>query len=109
MGAELVDQGSSIDWPGQLSYAAAAAGWRSGRTGEQDADGGQVRQDLVLADVGVAGACGVRAGSAGMAVAAPVGGTSPAGPRRESPGGCTMRRRPAGETPTAPDLNRQRA
>jgi hypothetical protein len=39
MGAELVDQGCGIGWPGQLSCAVAPAAWCSGRP-EQDADSG---------------------------------------------------------------------
>lgn len=40
---------------------------------EQDGQGGQVGHDLVLADVQVLRSAGVRAGGAGVAVAAPVG------------------------------------
>ena len=74
VGAELVDQGCCAVRAGQLRRAAVRPGGFAGGAGEQDGDGGQVREDLVLSHVGVRGASGFWAGSAGVAVAAPVGG-----------------------------------
>ena len=52
--------------------------------GEEDGERGQVREDLVFADVGVLRPVRVRASDAGVAVAAPVGGPA-IGPRRFQP------------------------
>src|SRR4029077_7242958 len=73
-GAELVDQGCCADRAAQLRQAAVPAGGFPGRTAEQDGDGGQVRQDLVLPHVGVLRPRGIGDSGAGVAVAAPVGG-----------------------------------
>jgi hypothetical protein len=68
--AELVDQGCCIGLAGYLSEAAVPAAGFPGRAGEQDGKGGQVRQDLVLAHVGVPGLSWFWAGGASVAVAA---------------------------------------
>lgn len=56
--AKLVDQGCCIVRAGQLRQAAVPASRSPGRACEQDGEGGQVRQDLVLADIGVLGRAG---------------------------------------------------
>ena len=53
IGAQLVDERCRVGGAGQLCPAAASSGGCPGRRGEQDGEGGQVRQDLVLADVSV--------------------------------------------------------
>src|SRR5690242_11809472 len=67
---QLVDQARCLTGSGDLH---GAAGWRLIAL-DEDGQRGQVRQDLVLPDVGVLGPAGSRAGRAGVAVAAPVGG-----------------------------------
>src|SRR6185437_106833 len=79
-GAELVDQGCGTVRAGQLRQAAVCPVRFPGGDGEQDGDGGQVREDLVLPHVGVRGSSRFWAGSAGVAVAAPVSGLA-IGPR----------------------------
>jgi hypothetical protein len=74
VGAQLVDQRGRAGGAGQLSGSAARPAGFAGITGEQDGDSGQVREDLVLADIAVLRPAGIRAGGAGVAVAAPVGG-----------------------------------
>jgi len=54
-GAELVDQGCCIGRAGHLGRTAIPAARIASRGGEEDADSGQVREDLILADVSVAG------------------------------------------------------
>src|SRR6266704_556742 len=70
-GPQLVDQASGLGGGGELPGAVAV---RLAAAGEKDGDSGQVGQDLVLAHVGVLGPTRFRAGGAGVAVAAPVGG-----------------------------------
>ena len=53
IGAQLVDQSGRIIRSGQMRCTAAAAARCAGIADEQDADGGQVQQDLVLADIGI--------------------------------------------------------
>ena len=67
---ELVDQGRRLSRSRDLR---GAAGWR-GVAVQEDGHGGQARQDLILADVGVLRPSWLWAGSAGVAVSAPVGG-----------------------------------
>ena len=50
---ELVDERCRVGRPGQLRPDAAPAGGLPGGADQQDGQGGQVRQDLVLADIGV--------------------------------------------------------
>ena len=69
---------------GPVTWARPRFRGRAPAGGEQDGEGGQVGQDLVLAHVRVLRPAGVRAGGAGVAVAAPVGGPS-VGPRRFKP------------------------
>jgi hypothetical protein len=76
---QLVNQVRGAVRAGQPGQAPAAR-VRFAAAGEEDGQGGQVRQDLVLADVGVLGPGGIRDGGAGLAVPAPVGGL-PVGPR----------------------------
>jgi hypothetical protein len=52
-GVELVDQGCGIIRAGQLCQAAVCPVRFTGGAGEQDGEGGQVREDLVLPHVGV--------------------------------------------------------
>ena len=74
LSTQLVDQPGCVVRSGQLGCTAAPAARFPCRAGEQDADRGQVRQDLVFADVGVPRSARAWAGGAGVAVAAPVGG-----------------------------------
>ena len=53
IGAQLVDQHRRTGRAGHRSNAVAPRSRCPGGPGEQDAEGGQVRQDLVLADVSV--------------------------------------------------------
>ena len=73
-GAQLVDQVCRNRRSGHLGRTAVPAAGFPGRVGEQDADSGQVRKDLVLAQVGVPGPSWFWADGSGVAVAAPVGG-----------------------------------
>jgi len=74
IGAQPVDQHGPVRGAGHLSGSAAVRSGYPGRRGEQDGEGGQVRQDLVLADIGVLRPRGIGDGRAGVPVAAPVGG-----------------------------------
>ena len=74
VGAQPVDQRGRTGGAGQLSGSAARPAGFPGITCEQDGDSGQVREDLVLADISVLRPVRIRAGGAGVAVAAPVGG-----------------------------------
>jgi hypothetical protein len=74
--AQLVDQACCLAWGGDLQGAVMQ---RLIVAAEEDGQGGQMRQDLVLTDIGVLRPTWFRTGGAGVAVAAPVGG--PAGPR----------------------------
>jgi hypothetical protein len=67
-GPQLVDQACCLTWAGDLGGAAG----RRLIAAEVDGDGGQVREDLVLANVGVLRPRGIGACGAGVAVAAPV-------------------------------------
>src|SRR5580658_9885900 len=78
--AELVDQVCCTVRAGHLAGTGVRAAQFADAAGEQDGDGGQVRQDLVLAHVGVRWSSRFWAGGAGVAVAAPVGGLA-VGPR----------------------------
>lgn len=75
--AQLVDQvsgvsrGSDVDCAGIVHRALV---------GEEDGQGGQVRQDLVFTDVSVLHSAGTWSGGDGVAVAASVGGLA-VGPR----------------------------
>ena len=80
VGAQLVDQHGRTSGAGHLGNGAAPRSGFPGRAGEQDGKGGQVREDLVFADVGVRGPSRFLACGAGVAVAAPVGGLA-VGPR----------------------------
>ena len=62
---QLIDQPGRIFRSGQLRCAAAAGPWCPGSAGEQDTDRGQVRQDLVLADVAISRPSGLWPGGAG--------------------------------------------
>ena len=84
IGAQPVDQHGPVRRAGHLSGSAALRSGYPGRRGEQDGDSGQVRQDLVLADIGVLRPRGIGDGRAGVPVAAPVGGPA-IGPRRFQP------------------------
>ncbi len=70
VGAQLVDQRSRAVRAGQLRQAAVSAVGLPGEAGQQDGEGGQVREDLVLADIGVLRPGGIGDGGAGVAVAA---------------------------------------
>jgi hypothetical protein len=70
-GPQLVDQACCLAWGDDLQGAVRQ---RLIVAVEADAQGGQVRQDLVLTDIGVLRPAWFRAGGAGVAVAAPVGG-----------------------------------
>src|ERR1035441_8791156 len=69
--SHLVDQIRSLSGDRDLHRS---GGFRGVVVGEEYGQGREMRQDLVLADVGVLGSAGVRADGAGVAVAAPVGG-----------------------------------
>ena len=74
---QLVDQACCLTWGGDLHGAGRQ---RLTVAAEEDGQGGQVRQDLVLTDISVLRPAWFRAGGAGVAVAAPVGGLA-VGPR----------------------------
>ena len=84
IGAQPVDQHGPVRRAGHLSGSAALRSGYPGRRGRQDGDSGQVRRDLVLADIGVLRPRGIGDGRAGVPVAAPVGGPA-IGPRRFQP------------------------
>ena len=69
-GPQLVDQVCGLARRGDLSGAVVF--WRAVAR-QEDGQGGQVGQDLVLADMGVLRPAWVRVSGAGVAVAAPVG------------------------------------
>jgi hypothetical protein len=71
--AELVDQGCRVGGTGHLARAAFPAAQFADVAGEQDADSGQVRQDLVLAHVRVLRPARIWAGGARVTVTAAVG------------------------------------
>jgi hypothetical protein len=74
VGARPAGQHGAVRRAGHLSGSAAVRSGYPGRRGEQDGDSGQVRQDLILADIGVLRPRGIGDGRAGVPVAAPAGG-----------------------------------
>jgi hypothetical protein len=55
IGAQLVDERCRAGGAGQLCPAAASLDGRPSGPGEQNGEGAQVREDLILADIGVLG------------------------------------------------------
>lgn len=80
--SQLVDEVRGLGGAGGLHGATVV---RHGVVSGEDGQGGQVRQDLIFADVGVLRLAGSRAGGAGAAMAAPVSGP-PVGPGCFQPG-----------------------
>jgi hypothetical protein len=70
-GAQLVDEIGCLGWGRDLRCAVIA---RAAAAGKEDGHGGQVREDLVLTNLGVLGSAWFGAGGGGVAVAASVGG-----------------------------------
>jgi hypothetical protein len=84
---------------GHLSGSAALRSGYPGRRGEQNAEGGQVRQDLVLADISVLRPRGIGDGRAGVPVAAPVGGPAIGPCRFQPPAAPPARDKPGQQVP----------
>ena len=96
-GPQLIDQACRLTRSGDLQSAVRQ---RPIVATEEDGKGGQVRQNLILTDIGVLWPAGARAGGAGVAVAAPVGRLAVRPSRFEPPPALAAGQQPGQQIPS---------